>query len=180
MRHVRRDPPRTFADTILDDVLFHALGRFVANCGHLERTLWVLLARVESRAVEDDADEALALQSLTKPLGALIAEIRVSISKQSDVPRDMLPEIETLLNEISENIVYRNLAIHGAWSLDGDAYRVSYFKKIPGAARDDPASYRAFAAPIAIADVDQASETASIYLTRTLQLANAINKAREV
>ena len=60
----------TYADHVLDRGFLEELGRFVANCGHLEKVLWILFARIARLDVEDDVDAVRALRVSRKPFGA--------------------------------------------------------------------------------------------------------------
>ncbi len=172
------DRPATYADSVLDREFFEELGRFVSNCGHLEKVLWILFATIARLDVENEVDVARALQTSIKPFGALISDLRDLINKTDDLPEKICSAVQEMLDDISTDLIYRNLAVHGAWSSNGDHYRVSFFKKIQGEARGNPDSYRAFAAPISLAEIQQASRNASAYLTRALELKRTLEDQR--
>lgn len=171
--------PVTYADSVLDREFFEELGRFVANCGHLEKVLWILFARVAQLDVQNDVDAVRALRISRKPFGVLISELQREAAQSQKIPEEIRKRMDSLLDRISENLVYRNLAVHGAWSSERDHYRVSFFDKIDGAANDDINSYRAYAAPVSLAEIRQSSETTTKFLHEAAELMVVIKKWHE-
>jgi len=179
----RNQAGETFADTQLDEPFFLELGRFIANCGHLEHFLWRLYIKLTRVDVEDDDQAVMAIKAARKSLGQLIDEIIDEIEKNIDPQCIQHGELITFFCEMKNDVLWRNLAVHSAWRKAGGGYKsVMFFKKEDKRDHKDIDSYKAFNMAVSLDDILKASESASSYLTRTLQaieLIEALQAAKE-
>lgn len=177
----RNPAGKTFADTQLDEPFFRELGRFIANCGHLEHALWRLYIKLAQVDVEDDAQAVTAIKAAKKSLGRLIDEIIKEVNKNIDSQCIQHGELTEFLREMDNDVIWRNLAVHSAWiKVEGGYKSAMFFKKENNSDHEDINSYRAFNMTVSLDDIVKASESASSYLTRTLQVIKLIETLEAV
>ena len=79
------------------------------------------------------------------------------------------------MNEISADIVWRNLAVHSAWERSGERYSARGFHRYEEGGRGEIDQWRTFVGVVSIDDINEASEAASNYLKRVAECIEALD-----
>ncbi len=97
------------------------------------------------------------------------------VNKAETLSDDIRLNLIELLHKLQEDVIWRNLAVHSAWSKVDGEYRVVFFKRVSKDLQDIN-SYRAFVPPVSLEELIDASEKASSYLRHILELTELVEE----
>ena len=105
----------TIADQQLDEAFLLQLGRFVANCGHLEAYLWGLEVATTEHEIGDETAQLKFGKMRTKPLSGLLNSLKNNPMDRKGLTGECKFQILDLIERIEQDVESRNRAIHGMW-----------------------------------------------------------------
>lgn len=151
-------------EALLADAFFLKLGKYVATCAHIERMAWLLVVHSAGFDLNDDADIARILE-LRRRTPDLITALGDAAENHD---AEFGERFRAASGRISDGIINRHMAVHGAWSTRDDGqYKVEYYNNV---GTGKAPNWRAFVAAISEGELDAALLDADNIFSELLSL----------
>ncbi|MEL7154045.1 MAG: hypothetical protein AAFN51_09715 [Pseudomonadota bacterium] len=135
----------------------------------------MICARLKKLDVSQDLDALTAIGDRNRSLGFVVRTTGAALEARDDLPSDLSESLRSLLLEIDEDRVWRNLALHSAWFRSGENYKPhGYYRVKPDGDKRRIDDWQAFNAEVSLNDLDSASMTATDYISRAAKISELI------